>query len=119
MDPNTGRLRALTPQDADLMGLMEKGQEEKKPKIMVVGEPPVDLSQAVFLNNRPELVGLERLPSELEGEAKEALAGKTETMVDLKGDSGLARWAKRKRKENKKKSKKKMAKKSRKINRKK
>lgn len=118
MDPNTGRLRSLSMEESDMLDLMQKSQKKIEP--VIVEEPRPDPSRSIFRPTRsPELLGLEPLPPELHAEAEEALAGERETFIDLKGDSGLAKWAKKRRKDNKKKTKKKMAKKSRKINRKK
>ena len=114
MDPNTGRLRALSADEANVLNLMQKSQKN----VMIVGDGKPEFSKASFVTPL-NLVGLERVPEGLQQEAQDALGGQQETFVDLKSDTGLAKWAAKRRKENKKKTKKKMAKKSRKINRKK
>lgn len=59
MDPNTGRLRSLSPEDIDMMSSMEKKGLPKN------------------------LKDLERLPDELQDKARNELAGKKETFIDL------------------------------------
>jgi len=106
MDPNTGRLRALSDDESSILKMMENT------KIAVVEDYSV-----------PEaLKGLESLPVELFKEAEKELDGKKETYVDLKSNSPLAKWAQKRRTESaakKKKKRRKTAKQSQKINRKK
>jgi hypothetical protein len=112
MDPNTGRLRALSGDESSMLSMMQ------------------DAKTAVEENILEELRGLEPLPEELHKEAEKELDGKKETYVDLKSDSSLAKWARKRRAESaqkrraesaakKKKKRRKTAKQSQKINRKK
>lgn len=94
MDPNTGRLRALSDEESSMLSLMKNIPEKLK--------------------------GLEPLPERLNEEAVKELAGRKECFVDLNSNTSLAKWAKKKRSAAQKKNKRrKMAKKSRKINRRK
>jgi len=105
MDPNTGRLRALSSDEFSMLSMMEDAAET-----VVRGQRRVP----------DELKGLEPLPEELNKEAEKVLNGKKETYVDLKSDSPLAKWAQKRRKASaakKKKKRRKMAKQSQKTNR--
>lgn len=93
MDPNTGRLRSLSPEEFDMISSMKKSDLPKS------------------------LKSLEPLSDDLQEEAEKELAGRKETFIDLKSNSNLAKWAAKKRRD-KKKIKRKMAKKSKRINRK-
>lgn len=103
MDPNTGRLRALTEEESSMLSLMKSDEDTDN---ILVAEG---------------LKGLEELPEELNKEAQKELAGRKETFIDLKSDTPLARWAAKRRvsSSQKKKRKRKIVKQSRKINRKK
>lgn len=61
--------------------------------------------------------GFKVVPQELQEEAEKELEGKTETFINLKGKTPLAKWAKHQREMKKKKLKRKAAKASRKLNR--
>ena len=106
MDPNTGRLRSLSHDEDSLLSQMEKSQKDSALKELDgIGK---------------KLEGLERVPEELRQEAKDLLAGREETYVDLKSNSGLAKWAQKRRSaKDKKKMRRKMVKNSKKKNRKK
>lgn len=103
MDPNTGRLRALSEDECSVLSMMQKSGTAEK-----------DIPE--------ELKGLEPLPDKLQEEAEKELAGRKEAFVDLKADTPLANWARKRRKTSTakmKKKRRKMAQQSRKINRKK
>lgn len=104
MDPNTGRLRALSSDESSMLEMMQKGGTAVEEKAI-----------------SEELKGLEPLPEVLNKEAEKILNGKKETYVDLKSDTPLAKWAKKRRTVSaakKKKIRRKVAKQSQKTNRK-
>lgn len=117
MDPNTGRLRALSEEESSVLSMMQQGTAvEEIPEETLKSTEDVE-------KIKENLKGLEPLPDELQKEAEKELAGQKETYVDLNSDSPLAKWAADRRKKNtpamKKKKRRKTAKKSRRINRKK
>lgn len=105
MDPQTGRLRALSDEESSVLSVMERVETIKEEKMA------------------EELKGLEPLPENLQKEAEKELAGRKETFVDLKADTPLAKWARKRRNmmspAKKKKKRRKMTKQSQRINRKK